>query len=330
MYKFIPIIFFIVMLNIGCDPVVNAHVPQATQHAVEIKTQGQAIKTKGIFQETCVYGLDKSISDHAPIIYGARATWNICQRVSHRRYQNAQKSYYTHKFRVDDDGALVNKNGDRVLNDALSEENFRDPRWIANQFYATRLKSIAERIKEMFDEHSLSMMALQEIPTFSARDEENKNLRKIFINALKPLQFLSPLQPQAGERAPDVALVVKADSSFKADKVSGPLRLQSYCDDSSKECVISAHMKYPAQDNELKQLCADTEKFVGELINSGFKKIEVLGDFNVDAQKIQSICTDWKIKPTIFTTLEGKSSCIDNQGGLAPHNIDLAMIFEDQ
>ncbi|HXW52928.1 MAG TPA: hypothetical protein VEL47_02355 [Myxococcota bacterium] len=300
---------------------------QATPKTIEIKRTGQAIIEKGIFDGDCVYGLDRSSSDHAPVVFGSRATWNITFPVSHFKRPGG---HYNHTFRVNNGGALVDELGNLVLpelSEAKTEAAY-------NKNYSLRLGRLAEKIKELFAKHQLIEMPIQEIPFYNLKDENDALFIDYFRAQLAPnLKLLRPQKPKTGKKTatPDVALVVLANSPNPrvAKTVDGDLRFQSYCSDALKDCIVSAHMPFSNDDDALRAHCEQIEKFVSDLYQQGFDKVDIAGDLNTSADEIKRVCTSWKINPpTITTTANGRSSCAGgNSGNLVAQTIDLLLEF---
>jgi hypothetical protein len=150
-----------------------------------------------------------------------------------------------------------------------------------------------------------------------------------FAAALGPeLVYLPPQKNFAdNNKSPDVALIAKAGSRLNAQSADFKNRMQPYCDDFSKSCVVSAHFSQPNTDDALMALCQSIDSLASELHNHGYKQVTFIGDFNVTAQRLAKICTRWEKRPQLKTTPGAGSSCSDNSGAITPKNIDLLLEF---
>jgi hypothetical protein len=292
--------------------------PPLSQSLV-IYEEGKAIVKPGIFDRTCVYGLKRSISDHAPVIYDKIGTWNITLAVNHNR--RGASSYLNHTFKINKDDALVDEKGALVLGAEKSEYS-----GTINAHYEKRLTEIARKIKDIFDEHNLEAMAVQEIASLYTSGLTTKFKDLLNTNGLS---FLFPQAPDVT----DVALIVRKNNRrFERKAADKNLRVQSYCKDDDKSCIVSAHFSLPADDNKLKTLCQDLEVFASKLEGQGYKHVKIIGDFNVSAQRMAKVCNSWAKKaPSLTTTVNGGkgSSCQgQNTGNITSQNIDIALNFD--
>lgn len=353
--KIIISLIFGALFFMGCD--LWKKEPSSAVSKLDYEGGKAIINTPGIFTD-CTYGLDKSISDHAPVIYGKTATWNIASPAFHKRtFYESGETFFHHKFRarteLDDkqkagpeDGTLVDLQGNPVIPGERSEavhplptgsRSFPTP----NKYYALRLTALAQKIKQLFEDHGLESMALQEIPR-DQKDSEDKNLLTHFTEALKPLKYIGAEKTE-GVKAPDVALVVREKSTMEAQNPSKELNAQAFCDDTTKDCIISTHYSgnktfvspkekeglseeqiAEKETEKIKRLCKELEEFT-EILQNYFGTITYLGDFNVSAQKIKDACK-WQVAP-IIKSYDGKTSCKDNEGNLNEENIDILLEF---
>jgi len=315
---------------------------------------GKALKKPGIFTD-CTYGLNQSISDHAPVIYKNIATWNIASPARSTRIFIDKNSpgFFNHKFITKsdlnhanilgpEDGTLVDSRGHAVLEGEKSEVDRLTQ--LPNKHYEQRLRALAQKIKLLFKLYELKAMALQEIPeSYTSR---GPSLLKILSDELKPLVFIAPENYPGELRSPDVALVVSPSSALKAQLASKDLRAQAYCDFENKTCIVSIHIfgsqvfLDPAEKTGLTQeqaeealtkklaiLCKKIEDFADKLQELKFKNIKFVGDFNVSAQNIVHTC-QWRNAP-ILRSYEGEgSACSDNNGKLTEENIDILLEFK--
>lgn len=311
--------------RIDLPPVVSPNQLTSKTIAATLEQSGVAVIEPGIFTNECVYGERSSISDHAPVIYGKTATWNITTLVNHRKAHTGRAAFYTHRFRVDDDGTLVDKNGQRIFPHEKSET--AGTKESINEHYRNRLKLIAKKIKVLFARHKLEHMALQEIP-LDTMDKGGNHLRTLFAKELAPeLVFLPPAMPKSGERAPDTALVVKAPTQFVANDADTALRIQSFCNKAQRLCIASAHLRFTIGTSAIASMCQSIDAFVIKLARQGYGRVFVVGDFNIAANRLAKVCTRWAVAPIIKTTPGKGASCSNNRGGTSKKSIDLALEF---
>lgn len=336
---------------------------------IPIKRDGITIFKQGVFYDGCYYGKDESLSDHPPVIYKdlGLGTWNISSPISHYFItdKNKVKGFYGHKFFTDDDGNLINREkriitlpfttevalfSQSVLKDKEGDVTGKYGRGysVVIPKYTERIEKIFNNIKKMMDDYDIDYWPIQEIPQYDQENIDGENIHDIFKtffqgtgkNKVKdPKFFISFSSPESiakkkGKQKverPDVALISKADAvSLTVMPADSDNRLQPYCDTKNKtKCVIAAHIKKASNDAELIEKCKAIESLGSTYLKAGFKEIDVIGDYNANADKISKVCKDVPgfQKALIFTSKSKKNSCYDNEGHHNPNNIDLLIRF---
>jgi len=316
--------FFIsIIIFSACD----LHLPAKRPVSPRVIFDGKVITKEGIFTTDCVYGKNKSISDHAPVIYNNLGTWNIAGFVDHtvREEKETLRKFFTHKFRARVDGTLVDENDEEIFSGNYKSELSNKK---INKYYADRLKNLAEQIKNIFTDFSLDILAVQEAPRFDQKDDDNNSVQKIFNDALGPELVFIP--PDSDFKKLDAGIIIRKDSNYKPKFSDEYLRAQSYCDESQNRCVISLHtqlLNFSKTNEGYARLCQSLQDFAKYHEKKGFKHISILGDFNVSAQVLSRACAQWSKNMTLKSYEGPGQSCVDNQGNLAPENIDLLMEF---
>jgi endonuclease/exonuclease/phosphatase family metal-dependent hydrolase len=302
-----------------------------------VHREGQPIVRKGVFTSRCIYGEWRSLSDHAPMIYAKEriGTWNISTRVSHRQIANATGVFAGHKFLTSDSGELIDEKGRPVILGHHSEADILPSTTVTNQYYARRIVRIARRIKQFFAEFHLEAMALQEVPFAGQRDVDANILQNVLAFALGP-QFeihypaTKAVKPgAAADKASDVALVVRAGTAIRSPIADDANRMQAYCNQKTRNCVVSVHLLSAPTASDVVNRCNAIKRIVDTLKQKKYGKIFVTGDFNTSAERISRICNSVPgFSPILKTTREKPQSCSTNRGDPSPFNIDLMLIFE--
>lgn len=308
---------------------------------------------------------DISKSNLTPIKIGNIATWNIASPISHYFIEisgedgNSEKhKFLNHKFYTDEDGNLISrpKNGDFcsrsgeklgfmgtsevVLLKKWNPESQESRGYAAvTDVYVKRLGRIVDGIKKMFKDQNLDYMLLQEVPHFWQTTRGGENIQKVFRDLFKPtskdekqdlfITFSLGIKGMKGN-PPDTALVAKSSAprltALEGDYVH---RLQPYCNTKTKEfCLVAAHVKFAANDEELRERCTGIGNLVISLKNKGYKRISILGDFNISADRIAKVCQNIDgFKDAELNTTSSGNSCSNNSGNVSEKNIDLDIEF---
>jgi hypothetical protein len=98
------LVFFIVSLS--------EFYGQADNQVPKIITDGISIQKPGLFLDGCFYGKNESMSDHAPVLYGDFATWNIAAPVNNFAIRPDPLNpvfFFNHKFHTDEEGNLIGR-----------------------------------------------------------------------------------------------------------------------------------------------------------------------------------------------------------------------------
>ena len=157
---------------------------------------GIAIMRPGTLLPGCYYGKDESVSDHAPVIYGELGTWNVSSPISHFAIKNNSNNsmFFNHKFHIDPNGSLINREGERVGILGASEVFLlksvnKKPLGYAviTSQYIKRMELVFKAIKKIFNEKKdLNYMVLQEIPAKKDKTIADESVHAELNELLKP------------------------------------------------------------------------------------------------------------------------------------------------
>lgn len=327
--------------------------------AMSIVEDGQAVIKNGVYEPGCYYG--DSVSDHAPVIYGSLATWNIASPLSHwvirPNPEDPSQTFLNHKFFTDDKANLMDKNGKKLGFLSTSEiillkrKNQKGYGAISN-FYIDRLNKVADAVKQFFkDNKDLQHVVLQEIPPANEKTIAGENIHKLIKEAFakkegeeelvlkffkrddkreamkKPKIKMNPTKKQFHSDI-DVAIVSRVNLPLVQEISDNYNRFVPFCDFATKVCYISAHLPYTETDEELLGRCENIGEQVQKLNQSGYTKILMAGDFNTDANRMATVCKkalEFANAKTIIHTTKAHAgnSCSTNKGDVTEKNIDI-------
>jgi hypothetical protein len=167
-------------------------------------------------------------------------------------------------------------------------------------------------------------MAIQEIPLSGQKDIDGDNMQRAFAAALAP-EFVVHF----AKASVDTALVSKKAVDIKMLDVDKKNRIQVFCDQKTKDCILSLHFPFSESSSDLKERCQDLAALYLKLKNAHYQNITAVGDFNSSAGRIEETCTGVKnFNPVIKTSeLKDGQSCRNNSGDPSPNNIDLLLSF---
>lgn len=287
---------------------------------------GESIFEPQVFEAGCYY--NDSLSDHAPVIYGDFATWNIASPANHWRIipdpSTPEKNFFNHKFFTDSDGNLLDKQGNKVGFKGTSEVILVPPQGkrkgfaIITDLYVDRLKKVAQAVKNFFLKRSdLKYVVLQEVPGPFEKTNTGVNIHDELKKAFAPASDLDPElsitfnstnpsgNPLKEEMAApeletikkrfawvDVAIVSRKDANLDQEIVDHYNRFVPFCKKDQKTCFISAHMPYTETDADLEGRCKSFKNHIMRLMDQGYNHFKIAGDFNTEANRIANVCKD--------------------------------------
>ena len=327
---------------------------------ITIIQDGEAIIKKGILWPGCYY--NESVSDHAPVLYKRNnlATYNISAPLSHFIIQG-KTPFLNHKFHTDDSGNLISTKGGNTgflrRSEVVLFRSIKIHKGYAaiTNAYISRMERLFNVIKNIFNDNpDINYMLLQEVPNITDETISKENIHELLKEFINPLDEQNPLlltffNPQASRKlttkikdykefksdlTPDVAIISRSKKPLLYQKNFADYdnRFAPFCNNQNKECYIAAHMPSSFTEKELQIRCTDLKNLTQNLIQKGYKKISIAGDFNTSAQRIAKECAE--ILPiknfniTIHTTKNAKgSSCKDNKGNITSNNIDIMIKY---